>query len=176
MYTKQQIKDYLKKVDSILCEKNTKGEICLYGGTVMCIVFNARPSTKDVDAIFYPSNIIKDAANQIAEEFNLRKDWLNDGVKGFLVKHEKYVYYDWPSLKVYIPEPDYLLAMKTLASRVDTSDRNDICFLIDKLELKKPEEVFKIIERYYPKSIIKPATQYFIEEIFENDKSNRTQK
>jgi hypothetical protein len=71
-------------------------------------------------------------------------------------------------LKVFVPEPDYLLAMKCLASRVDTHDRDDIIFLIQLLKLKNPEDVFIIIEKYYPKNRIKPVTQYFIEELFEN--------
>ena len=66
-----------------------------------------------------------------------------------------------------MPEPDYLLAMKCLASRVNTLDRKDIQFLIRRLKLKSANDVFRIIESYYRKNVIKPATQFFIEEIFE---------
>ena len=57
--------------------------------------------------------------------------------------------------------------MKTLAARVDTTDRQDIEFLIDTLGLKRPDEVFAILEKYYPRQQIKPATQFFVEELFE---------
>ena len=30
-------------------------------------------------------------------------------------------------------------------------------------------EVFSILEKYYPRRQIKPATQFFIEELFESD-------
>lgn len=96
-------------------------------------------------------------------------DWLNDSVKGFVVNHKRRILFNWPNLKIYIPEPDYLLAMKALAARVDTKDRTDIKFLITQLEIHKPEEVLQILEEYYPKKQIKPATQFFIEELFEND-------
>ena len=46
-------------------------------------------------------------------------------------------------------------------------DREDVRTLINVLGLTTPEEVFSIIEKYYPKNQIKPSTQYFIEEIFE---------
>lgn len=46
---------------------------------------------------------------------HLREDWLNDAVKGFVVQHPQRIFLDAPHLKVYVPEPDYLLAMKTLA-------------------------------------------------------------
>jgi hypothetical protein len=56
--------------------------------------------------------------------------------------------------------------MKTLASRVDTRDKEDIQFLINNMEITTAEEVFKILEKYYPKKQIKPVTQFFIEELF----------
>lgn len=52
--TKDEIKNYLIQLDAKLKSIDVKGEICLYGGVVMCLVYNARPSTKDVDAIFEP--------------------------------------------------------------------------------------------------------------------------
>jgi len=70
-------------------------------------------------------------------------------------------------LKVYVPEADYLLAMKCLAARVDTQDAGDIRFLIRHLDLQKPEEVFETLEKYYSHQRIRPATRYFIEEIFD---------
>jgi len=168
MIDKHQIKRLLKRLDEILDSNGVKGELCLYGGALMCLVYDARPSTKDVDAVFEPSTKIREAAAQVADEFNLRKDWLNDAVKGFMAEHSQKIIYDWPSLKIYRPEPDYLLAMKALASRVESTDKRDILFLIRKLNLHSPNEVFKIIEKYYPQKRIRPATQFFIEELFEN--------
>ena len=166
--TKKQIEGYLVRLSEKLKAIDAKGEICLYGGAVMCLVYNARPTTKDVDAIFEPAQKLRNAIKEVAQENNLDEDWLNDSVKGFVVNHTRQILFNWPNLKIYIPEPDYLLAMKTLAARVDTKDRKDVQFLIKKLELQKPEEVFKILEEYYPKKRIKPATQFFIEELFEN--------
>ncbi len=111
--------------------KGIKGEVCLYGGAVMCLAFDARPSTKDIDAVFKPAIEIRKAAEEIAVQFDLRKDWLNDGVKGFLTQHQQVILFEKPFLTVYIPTPDYLLAMKTLAARVDTADKDDIILLIN---------------------------------------------
>jgi len=46
---------------------------------------------------------------------------------------------DLSHLKVYVPEPDYLLSMKALAARVDSTDKQDVIFLIEKLGLKTPQ-------------------------------------
>ena len=165
--TTQEIEQYLSELSDELSALGVKGEICLYGGAVMCLVYQARPSTKDVDAIFQPTSQMRAAAERVAQAHGLREDWLNDAVKGFVVEHPQRVFFDLPALKVYVPEPDYLLAMKTLAARVDTADKDDIVFLIGLLKLQTANEVLAILEKYYPRQQIKPATQFFVEELFE---------
>ena len=91
----------------------------------------------------------------------------NDAVNSIVVEHPQRALFNFPTLKVYAPEPDYLLAMKTLASRVETTDKQDVIFLIELLDLKTADEVFAILEKYYPRQQIKPATQFFVEELLE---------
>jgi ABC-type phosphate transport system ATPase subunit len=110
--TKEEIIKFLHMLNDKLVLQRIKGEVCLYGDAVMCVAFDARPSTKDVGAVFQPTKQIRDAAVRIAREHNLREDWLNDGVKGFLTDHAQTVFLNMPNLKVYIPSPDYSLAMK----------------------------------------------------------------
>ena len=167
MMTKAEILTYLNALDAELGAAGIKGEMCLYGGTVMCLAFNARPATKDIDAIFQPTTEFRDAARRVADRFGLPHDWINDAVKGFVVPHKQETFLELPSLSVYIPSAEYLLAMKAIAARLDTSDKDDVIFLIRKLNLSSPQAVFDILEKYYPKNQIKPATQFFIEEIFE---------
>ncbi len=94
-------------------------------------------------------------------------DWLNDGVKGFLVDHPKKVFLNLSHLVVMVADSDYMLAMKSLSARIDGTDSKDIEFLISNLNIRSVEEVFEIIDKYYPRRIIKPATQFFLEEIFD---------
>jgi len=162
-----EIKKYLVGLNDELRAVGVKGEVCLYGGAVMCLVYNARPATKDVDAIFQPTMEMRQAIERVAATYNLPSDWLNDAVKGYVVPHQQRIFFDFPHLKIFIPEPDYLLAMKALAARAETPDRDDIELLIKLLEIKSAEQVFSILVKYYPHKQIKPATQYFIEELFE---------
>ncbi len=164
---KEEIVKYLNILNEKLQRQNVKGEICLYGGAVMCLVFDARPSTKDVDAVFHPAEIIRQAAKEISNEYELVDDWLNDGVKGFLVDHTKKVFFNLSHLVVMVADSEYMLAMKSLSARIDGTDSQDIKFLIKKLNIKSIEEVFKIVDKYYPRRMIKPATQFFLEEIFD---------
>jgi len=165
--TADEITKYLTELNNELRLTNIKGEVSLYGGAVMCLVYDARPATKDVDAVFRPASEMRTAIAKIAERNHLDESWLNDGVKGYLVTHDQRVLFDLSNLKIFVPEPDYLLAMKAISARADTFDREDVMTLIDILELKAPAEVFSIVEKYYPRQQIKPATQYFIEELFQ---------
>ncbi len=154
--TKEAIFCALTRLDEKLREKNVKGELCLVGGTVMLLAFNARPSTKDVDAIFHPVVFIREAAKEIQVEQTLPINWLNDAAKAFIsAKHESAVEVvriglpKFNNLTVYWPQPEYLLAIKTMASRLqalkERGDLEDIKILIKHLGLKSPKEVFDIV-------------------------------
>jgi len=62
MFDRATIVDAFGRLAELLRERNTEGEICLLGGTVMLLAFDARPTTKDVDAIFRPASLIRDLA------------------------------------------------------------------------------------------------------------------
>ncbi|QQS31577.1 MAG: hypothetical protein IPM50_07740 [Acidobacteriota bacterium] len=164
--TAAEIKQYLTELNDELALKDVKGEVALFGGAVMVLVFKTRIATKDVDAIFHPSAEIREAASRIANRHGIDETWLNDGVKGYVVPHSKNVLFHMPHLTVLLPDADYLLAMKALAARSDTEDESDLRFLIDHMALKSANEVFSIIQKYYPKQQIPPRTQYFVEGIF----------
>lgn len=55
----------------------------------MTLLFNARNSTHDIDAIFHPSQDMREIIKEIADENELEEDWLNDGVKGFMNNNMK---------------------------------------------------------------------------------------
>ena len=165
-----QIKFYMQKLSEILSKKGVQGEIVVYGGAAMVLVLNARPSTKDVDAIFAPKEIIYQAAKEMENSHGAPENWLNDAVKGFIgFREEHKPFWDFPNLKVYTAIPEYLLAMKCISLRLGRGDTDleDIRFLIDHLGLKSATEVFNLVEKYYPRNRISPKTQFAVEEIFE---------
>lgn len=86
---KDEIARYLTELSEVLGKIPVRGELCRYGGAVMCLVYEARPSTKDVDAVFRPVQDMRDAARKVAEANGLREDWLNAAVKGFVVQHSR---------------------------------------------------------------------------------------
>ena len=136
MLSKEKIIDLLEKLSNELGTKGEKGEIGLVGGAVMCLVYDARASTKDVDAIFKPAKIIRELARQIAKDENIPADWLNDGAKGFLEPgFSKNEVLNLPNLIVWAPNAKYMLAMKCISARWDSNDRDDVVFLINFLKI-----------------------------------------
>ena len=82
--TREMILRALGSLAAELGKRGVTGELCFFGGTVMVLAFTARLSTKDVDALFQPTQSIREAARLIAAEQQLPEDWLNHGVKGFV--------------------------------------------------------------------------------------------
>jgi hypothetical protein len=173
--TKNQIVAALRSLGEECKRRGIAGEICIYGGASMVLVFDARPSTRDVDAVFRPKSEIADAALIVATSLSLPIDWLNDGVKGFLSHQEELTEEPLsalegiPNLRILRPSPSYLLAMKCLAARSDdlSEDRSDLEFLIRSLGLSTKEEVFGVVGRFYPLDRLHVRSRYFIEEVLE---------
>ena len=167
MLTRKKILELLEKLNAALLAQGEIGEIGIVGGAVMCLVYNARVATKDVDAIFEPAALLRKLAAQLGEEEGLPPDWLNDAAKGFLVPNFlKEEVLSLSHLRVWAPDARYMLAMKCMSARWDSSDKDDVIFLINYLKMGKAAEVLSLIENYYPRKSIPPKTQFFIEEIF----------
>jgi hypothetical protein len=169
--SRDQILAALARLDELLREKGIIGELCIFGGAAMVLAFDARESTRDVDAIFVPKAAMLEAARKVGDEMGFRMDWLNDGVKGF-VTDDGEVTTDgmpvFPNLRVMRPIAEYLLAMKCLASRVadydHPGDRADIVTLIRHLGMTDPGAVCENVVKYYKESLLPPRVRYFIEE------------
>ena len=85
--TREQILAALEALNLALAEREVIGELCVFGGAVMVLAFNARLATKDVDAVFEPAALVRELARQVGEIAGFPANWLNDGVKAqFLVE------------------------------------------------------------------------------------------
>jgi hypothetical protein len=173
--TREAILRALASLSDELGRQGVIGEVCIFGGTVMVLAFTARLSTKDVDALFQPTPLIRDLAHRIGGEQHLPADWLNDGVKAYVSsRHETTAgnLPQFPHLRLTMPVPEYLLAMKCMAARIggtaeEPSDVADIVFLVRHLQLKSAKEVLELVGQYYPANRIPVKTQYLVEGLFE---------
>ena len=166
MFDTNTIKKLLTALNDELARTGHTGELGLCGGAVMCLVFNARSATKDIDGIFEPSAIIRKAVKHVARNLGVDESWLNDAAKGFFNGNPpKQEVLNLSNLRVWAPAADYMLAMKCISARMDSHDRDDVVFLIKYLGLKQVTDVCKIIENYYPQKMIPAKTQFLLEEL-----------
>lgn len=161
----------LQALSDELGDRKVQGELCLFGGRAMVLAFQSRQTTKDVDAIFHPAEVVREAAAAVRDNLSLPRAWLNDAVKGFVSARHETAAYDlpqFPHLRLVAPVPEYLLAMKLMASRIgslgEADDRADIRFL---LQLSSWERALDIVERYYRPDRVPPRAKYLLMEILE---------
>ncbi|HTL92801.1 MAG TPA: hypothetical protein VL176_10665, partial [Steroidobacteraceae bacterium] len=99
----------LELLNEDLRQTDTQAEVFLVGGAVMCLAYDARPSTQDVDALFRPVSSVREAAARVAVRANLDPHWLNDAVKGYLSEHADFApFLELDHLRVMVAQAEYL--------------------------------------------------------------------
>ncbi|MBC7419300.1 MAG: hypothetical protein H7328_01110 [Bdellovibrio sp.] len=167
--TKDQIILALAELNKELKKQNVHGEICIMGGAVMCLVFNSRESTQDIDAIMAPTEIIQKAAFNVSQTLNLENNfWINDAVKVFESDYSQFLdsKFSYSHLNVLTASPEYMFAMKSLAARSGTNDEDDLIFLKNYLKLTKLDQAMRIINKFYPEQKLNISSQALLKDLF----------
>lgn len=166
--TKSDIRRLFELLDAELAERNIQGELYLVGGAVMCLALDARDSTRNVDALFHPARVIREAAVRVASKAGAPENWLNDAVKRYLSPRGDFDgFLDLPHLKVFVAKPEYLLAMKCASMRLgeEFHDLDDVRYLLRYLDIARVEEALEIVSRYFDEDQLLPKTRLVLEEL-----------
>jgi hypothetical protein len=120
---RREIIEAFERMGELAVARGTSIELVLLGGALMVLVYEARPSTRDVDAVILEppeASKVREIAQAVADEREWPSDWLNDGAKGFLVGLTfGPVIFSAPGIEVRRPATAQLLAMKLSAWRDD---------------------------------------------------------
>jgi hypothetical protein len=168
--TTADIRRLFELLDAELASQEVEGELYLVGGAVMCLALDAREATRDVDAFFRPTKIIRAAAARVAADAGVPDSWLNDAVKSYLSRRGEYdPYIELQHLRVFVARPEYLLAMKCVAMRLgeEFRDLDDVRYLLRYLNVSNVDEALAIVLRYFDESRILPKTRFALEELLE---------
>ena len=166
--TRADIRRLLEALDRELSTENVEGEIYLVGGAVMCLVFDARPATRDVDAYFRPTRVIREAAARVAAKEGVPAAWLNDAVKGYLSPRGEFdPFLELAHLRVFTARPEYLLAMKCIAMRLGAEfrDLDDVRYLLRSLNVTSVAAALEVVARYFDDRLVAPKTRLALEEL-----------
>lgn len=168
MLSAADIKKLFDLLNARLAEEDVIGEVYVVGGAVMALAFAARPATNDVDAVFVPKETVRRLAKKVAVDAGVDENWLNDAVKGFLGDRGDFSpWLELSHLRVFMPVPEYLLAMKCMAFRLgpEFRDEEDVRYLLRYLNIERAEDALGVVERYFPAMLIPPKTRFALQEI-----------
>lgn len=184
--TKDDIVRGLRRLDRIALESGMLIELSVYGGAALAIAFDVRNATRDVDAVVNGDPVfLRESAIKVAEEEGWPVDWLNDGVKGFISQNEAMVLMndfkaaEEGGLRVFVPTPEYLFAMKCMAMRSGqdgSHDIEDIKSLAEIARITSHEAALNLIESFYPARVISAKTRFGVEEIMQQIRDEKTTK
>ena len=145
-----------------LASRGERAEMAVAGGAALVLLFNARQTTKDVDAYFIApeASRVRKAAAQVARDLELPEDWLNDSAKGYFVGVSNgESLYESPSLVIRAVSTPQLLAMKLAAWR-DAIDRADARLLLSRME-GSATEIWAMLKRFVPTNEVDKASYAF---------------
>jgi predicted nucleotidyltransferase len=153
-----------------LARREQRADLFLVGGAVMCLVYETRASTRDVDGWFTNPSAVRVAAGVVAEELDLAPDWLNDAAKAYVPGNAGYE--TWRVLShvtIAAVDASTLLAMKCAAART-AEDAADIRTLAQVLNLGDSRAILDVVARYFAEDRLPVRTRLLLEEMFDDRK------
>lgn len=152
LITHREIVEAFERLGQLAEAQGEKISLVLAGGALMALAYDARQSTRDVDAVILaPSEArrVRGFAEVVAGERGWPKDWLNDAVKSYMIGlHLGPVIFSAPGIEVYSPAVGQLLAMKLSAWRDDVDVADARRLLQEFPPGSSREAVWKEVEPY----------------------------
>lgn len=169
--TDTDITELLSQLNDKLKENDKSASILLSGGATMALMFNRNRLTQDIDAVLLNGDKsgFKKIVAEVGLENELKEDWLNDAVKGYIDFNwqKQFVPTGFSNLTVYHVPADKLLAMKLTAGRTYSKDKEDAINLMKYLDIKSIDEAIEILEDSMPNNLLTAKTRYFTMEVFD---------
>jgi predicted nucleotidyltransferase len=161
------IEDAFRRLGDRLARRGVVADLYVFGGAAMALAYDARRSTRDIDAVFQPHGVVLDEAKAVADELGLPQWWLNEQASAYVAPGgdtNAPRVFDHPGLRVSAASPEHLLAMKVLAAR--RRDADDIRFLVKHLNLTTVEEVLGLCAEVFPDEEVPARARLVLEDAF----------
>ena len=148
--------------------------LTIYGGTVMNLLYDVRPATRDIDCVFSNTDfkLLDSILKDIAFIYSLGDNWINDEIKvplESLIREDLSLFNRYSNLDIQMPSKEQLLAMKVLSARPEPSkDFIDAYLLCRDLGVKTKRELLDIFSKFIPKTLIGERQIQFIKYLGED--------
>jgi hypothetical protein len=162
------IEDAFRRLGDRLARRGVVADLYVFGGAAMALAYDARRSTRDIDAIFRPHGVVLDEARAVADELGLPQWWLNEQASVYVAPGgdtNAPRVFDHPGLRVSAASPEHLLAMKVLAAR--RRDADDIRFLVKHLGMATADDVLALCAEVFPDEEVPPRARLVLEDAFD---------
>jgi hypothetical protein len=136
--------------------------ILMVGGAFMLTQMHSTRMTNDVDVLLKDIDdpatsslyrVFKAAVRAVASRRQIPSTWMNDLIGDFLRDlgnvPNGVLWRTYAVLEVYVPEAEYILALKLLAGRF--KDWEDIRLLCQQMHIQSRSQVQELVDRYIPK-------------------------
>jgi hypothetical protein len=163
------IEDAFRRLGDRLARRGVVADLYIFGGAAMALAYDARRSTRDIDAVFHPHGIVVEEARAVAAELGLPTWWLNEQASAYVARGgdaNAPRVFDHPGLRVSAASPEHLLAMKVLAAR--RRDAEDIRFLVKHLQLENAQAVLALCTEVFPEEPVPDRARLVLEDVFED--------
>ena len=166
-----EIFDYLNQQ---LKENALELELTIYGGSIMTMVYDNRPATKDIDCVFSDSNdkLLNHILKNAQFVFDLSDGWINDEIREPLksiIKEDLEAFKTYSNLSILKPRAEQLLAMKILAARPEPAkDFGDAFILCRDLGITTKAQLLAVISDYVPRTLLGERQINFIKYLGED--------
>ena len=167
--TREAIELAFNEMGQIAADRGLAIEIAVYGASCLILASDIRNASGDVDAVFLSDHrVVREIADEVARRLGLTADWINESVRRIAPPPGNpdpnlLLFGDYPTstgsavgLRVLLPTPRYMLAMKLLANRlVDDvekvrTDLDDAVGLMKVAGVSKREELVALLKECYP--------------------------
>lgn len=78
------IEDAFRRLGERLARRGVVADLYVFGGAAMALAYDARRSTRDIDAVFQPYGVVLDEARAVAAELGLPQWWLNEQASAYV--------------------------------------------------------------------------------------------
>jgi hypothetical protein len=167
--TRELIEQAFDLMGTMAAKRGLVIEIAVYGGSCLVLASDIRNASADVDAVFLTNrSAVYEIADAVARHMGFATNWINEAVRQTAPpvgnpEPNLMPFGEYPragreavGLRVHVPTPAYLLAMKILANRLEgdvlkvQSDQEDALALMKITGINSRESVLELLKQCYP--------------------------